>query len=114
MNGFLRKIILNSIVIIPFLIWFSDASFLVSLVTALTLSVLTYLVGDQLFLRMTNNTVSTIVDVALSIGFFWIAAWVTNWTLNFTEILSLSVLLGSVEWAFHRYLRKVDDPNRVL
>lgn len=114
MNGFLMKLILNMIVIIPLLMWFSDASFLVSLVTALALSVLSYLVGDQLLLRITNNRVSTIVDAALAFGFFWIAAWVTNWTLNLTEILTISVLLGSVEWAFHRYLRKVDEPNRIL
>ncbi|WP_367749432.1 hypothetical protein [Ammoniphilus sp. 3BR4] len=63
---------------------------------------------------MTNNTVSTIADAGLAFGFFWIAAWVTNWTLDFIEILSLSILIGSVEWAYHRFLRKVDNPNRIF
>lgn len=108
------KLLIHLIVIVPFLMWFSDASFMVSLVTALAFSVLSYVIGDQLLLRMKNNTFSTIADVSLSLAFFWIAARVTNWTLSLTEILTLSILIGSVEWAFHRYLRKVDDPNRIL
>jgi hypothetical protein len=80
MNGFFGKIILNSIVIVPFLLWFSDASFLTSIVTSLAFSVLTYLLGDQILLRMTGNT----------------------------------LLLGSIEWMFHRYLRKADELNRIV
>ncbi|RXT15355.1 DUF2512 family protein [Ammoniphilus sp. CFH 90114] len=114
MNGLIRKLILNGFVIVPFLLWFSDASFGIAIVTSLAFSVLSYLIGDQMLLRITKNTTATLMDALFAVAFFWMAAWITNWTLNFVEIASLAILLGSVEWMLHRYLKKKDSPNRIM
>lgn len=102
------KLLLNGLVILPFLLWFSDATFTVALVTSIAFSVLSFLLGDQIFLRMVNNTTATLIDAGFALAFFWMAAIVTNWTLTFAEILTLAILLGSMEWMFHRYLRKTN------
>ncbi|WP_134703576.1 DUF2512 family protein [Ammoniphilus sp. YIM 78166] len=106
MYNLVGKLLLNGLVIIPFLLWFSDASFGVAVVTSIAFSVLSFLLGDQILLRMTNNTTATLVDAGFALAFFWLAAVVTNWSLTLGEILTLTILLGSIEWMFHRYLRK--------
>ena len=104
MNRFVVKLIANAIVVIPLLIWFSEAGFVESLIAALVLAVLAYLVGDQLILRMSNNTVATISDAVLAFVYLWLVAEWMDWNLNLWEILVISVVLGIVEAIFHRYL----------
>ena len=104
LNRFVVKLIANAIVVIPLLIWFSEAGFVESLIAALVLAVLAYLVGDQLILRMSNNTVATISDAVLAFVYLWLGAEWMDWNLNLWEILVISVVLGIVEAIFHRYL----------
>ncbi|MFC4769399.1 DUF2512 family protein [Effusibacillus consociatus] len=104
MNKFLIKFLLNGAVVIPLLIWFSDATLLQSVVMALLLSIIAFLVGDQLVLRLSNNTVATFVDGILAFGFLWLVRSMMGWTLGTGEVLTITVGIVVVEWFFHRQL----------
>lgn len=109
MGKFLIKAVLNGIVAIFMLMWLSNASFTGSLLTALVLCVLAYLVGDQIVLRLTNNTVATIADFGLAYLILWIAADLNDWTLTFGEIALISLVIALVEIGYHHYLGHRDQ-----
>jgi len=112
MMRFLSKLLMNAIVVVPLLMWFTEATFLGALLTALVLSALAYVVGDQLILRMSNNTIATIADALLTFLFLWIVASFSDWSLSFTELLIITAAVGVVEMIFHRQLGHWDRRAR--
>lgn len=101
---FIIKLIVNGIVVVPLLMWFSQATFFQAVSTAVVLCIIAFLIGDQWILRTSNNTVATIADAVLALVFLWLVAAFMNWDLSFTEILVISLVLGVVEAIFHRFL----------
>jgi hypothetical protein len=112
MNLFFRKVIMNGIVIVPLLMWLSEATFWSSVVTALILCVIAYFVGDQIILRLSNNTIAVIADAGLAFVYLWAVAYIMDWTLTLGEIFIISLALGVVEFIFHRQLGEVDNNRR--
>lgn len=115
MNRFWLKALLNALVVIPMLMWFTEATFLGSLITSLGLSVIAYLIGDQMILRATNNMVATIADAGLSFVYLWAVAAFANWNFTWGELLFTVALLGVLEYFFHLYLRmndKTETPQK--
>ncbi|UFJ41825.1 YndM family protein [Brevibacillus humidisoli] len=112
MNRFWIKLIVNAIVVVPLLIWFSEATLWGSLLAAVVLCVAAYLIGDQWILRATNNLVATLADAGLTFLFLWLVAFGTGWDLSLMEILIISAVLGVVEWFYHSYLGRADEPAR--
>ncbi len=108
MNRLLRKIIMNGIVIVPLLMWFTEATIWSSLVTAVILSLVAYFIGDQLILRAGNNTVATLADAGMALVYFWFVAVMMGWSLTFGELVVLTLALGVVEWIYHRQLGWAD------
>jgi membrane protein DedA with SNARE-associated domain len=105
-DKFITKIVLNGIVVIPLLMWFAEASFVSATITGVALAVIAYLLGDQIILRASNNTIATIADAVLAIVFLWIVAYFMNWKINFVQLVTIGLVLGVVEAFFHRYLQK--------
>lgn len=104
MAKFLIKLLVNGIIVIPLLMWFADTTFFSALVAAVLLSAVSYWVGDQMVLRMTNNAFATLCDILLAAVFLWIAADLMDWPLAFWELSTIVILLGIAEMVFHRYL----------
>lgn len=102
------KLLLNGIVVVPMLLWFTEATFWQAFWTSLALSVIAYPVGDQLILRASNNTVATLADAGLALVVLWIAADYMNWTLTTSELLAIAIVLSVVEAIFHRMLSRMD------
>lgn len=108
----LMKVLLNGIAVIPLLMWLGGASLTGSILTALTLTVIAYLIGDLFILRRTNNLVATLADFGLAFLFFWAADRTAGWALTFTEMLVISAAVGVVEYAVHRMM--LQDTNQLL
>ncbi|QHZ50329.1 DUF2512 family protein [Paenibacillus larvae] len=104
LNKFLIKVLLNGIVVIPLLMWYTEATFVGAATAAVILSVIAYLIGDQIVLRYTNNTVATIVDAVVALFYLWLVARYANWSLSVGELLTVVIVLGVVEIGFHRFL----------
>ncbi|MCQ6559774.1 DUF2512 family protein [Paenibacillus mendelii] len=101
---FVLKWVVNSVIVVSLFMYYSDASFVSSVITATLLTIIAYLVGDQLILRFTNNLAATFSDAVLAFVFLWTASYVMNWGLDFSEIFFISLLLGAAEWILHRYV----------
>lgn len=104
MTQFIVKVLLNGIVVVPLLMWFSEARFIPAFVTALTLSLVAYFVGDQLILRTTNNLTATIADAVMTFAYLWIVAEFFMLSLSLNEMIVISLLVAVTEYFFHKML----------
>ncbi|USG68176.1 YndM family protein [Brevibacillus ruminantium] len=112
MNLFLLKLVLNGIVLIPFLYWFTEISIWSSIVASIGLTIIAYFIGDLFILRATNNTIATISDAILAAAYLWAVSATLHWSLGPFEILFTVVVLGIAEFAYHRVLGEIDKPVR--
>lgn len=103
---FMLKTLVNGVIVIPMLMWLGGATLWGSLITALALCVLAYVVGDLWVLRATNNMVATVADAGLAFVFLWAAAAMAGWDLTFMEILLISAAVGIAEWFLHGMMLK--------
>ncbi|MDI4645967.1 DUF2512 family protein [Cohnella hashimotonis] len=101
---FMLKWLVNGTVVTTLLMYYSNASFLGAATTATILTIIAYIVGDQIILRSTNNTIATISDGILAYLVLWIAASAMKWTISPGEILIVAIITGVAEFFIHRYV----------
>jgi membrane protein DedA with SNARE-associated domain len=112
LEKFIVKLVANGIFVVPLLMWLGGASFVGALITAVVLCVIAYLLGDQIILRSSNNTVASLADAVIAFVFLWAVGYYMRWTLTFAELLTIAVVVGIVEAFFHRYLGMRDVKAR--
>lgn len=101
---FVLKWILNGVIVVLLLMYYTNINFLNACITATALTLVAYFVGDQLILRATNNTIATLCDFVLAYGVLWMAADSMRLDLGTGEILIISFVLAVAEWVLHRYV----------
>jgi hypothetical protein len=106
---FVMKWILDGAVVVLLLIYLADVPFFEAAITATALTIIAYVVGDQIILRKTNNAVATFSDGVLGFFILWIAAYSMKWDINLGQILIIAVGLAIVEWVVHSYILKMDS-----
>lgn len=106
MDKILVKLLGNGVIVVAMMLMLSNASFIGSLLTAIVLSALAYMLGDLFILPRTSNMVATLADFGLAFLLLWAIAANAAWTLSIGEILSISLVLGVFEYAFHTWLLK--------
>ena len=111
MTRFLIKLVVNGAIVVGCLLGFTNATLLSATIAALGLTIIAYLIGDQLILRATNNVTATIADALIAAVYLWAVASMLNWDLSMGELLITVVLLGVAELFFHRYLGVNDTTN---
>lgn len=102
------KLAFNGIIVVPLLLWFTEATAIGAAAAAFALAVIAFFAGDQMILRVSNNLVATVADAVLAALFLWVVAFFSNWTLSFTELIVIVALLGLVEIVYHRMLGRMD------
>lgn len=108
---FFWKVFLNGILVAPFLLSFAGATLTEVFVASLLLSIVSYVIGDQMILRLTNNGIATLADLGISFAFLWLFAEFLNWPLSFWEMAIISMALGVAEYFIHGYF--LQDKGRV-
>lgn len=101
---FIMKWLLNGVIVVCLLMMYADVSFIHAAITATALTLIAYVIGDQLILRATNNAFATITDAVLAYLLLWVAADSMNWDLSTGETLVIVAILGIAEWVLHRYV----------
>lgn len=104
MIKFLLKWVVNGAVVFPLLIYYTNVSFWSAAIAATGLTVIAYLLGDQLLLRITNNMVAAIADFLLAAIYLYVLAYKLDWQLSMGELFLFAFLIGLAEWVLHRYL----------
>ncbi|MFD0669875.1 DUF2512 family protein [Cohnella sp. GCM10027633] len=69
---FVFKWLLNGVIVVTMLMMYADVSFTEAAITATVLTIIAYVLGDQLILRATNNTIATLCDAVLA---FLLLGW---------------------------------------
>ncbi|MGO4498635.1 DUF2512 family protein [Paenibacillus sp. 2RAB27] len=106
------KLLINGIIIVPILMYLTDATFMGALSATYTFSLLTYVVVDQLFLRLTNNISAVLADMLLTYAYFWLVErHFYDWSLTFTDMTIVAVFYGVMEFFLHIYFQK--DKGRI-
>nr|WP_236841425.1 DUF2512 family protein [Brevibacillus formosus] len=67
---------------------FTNATFMSAPIAALGLTIIAYLIGDQLILRATNNVTATIADALIAAFYLWAVANMLIWDLSMGNFLS--------------------------
>ena len=101
---FVIKWVLNGIIVTSLLMWYGDVGFWPAFIAASLLTVIAYLLGDQVLLRNTNNIVATISDFLLAAVYLGVVEYFYDWGLSFGEIGVISALVAVAEWVYHRYV----------
>ncbi|WNQ11904.1 DUF2512 family protein [Paenibacillus aurantius] len=114
MTRFLSKIVVNGILLVILLRYLAEADLIAATFTAVALSVIAYLAGDQFVLRMTNNTLALVADALLALAFLWLAARYFQWPYSYAEILVTVVILTAAEALYHKLLPSWDDGKSSL
>lgn len=100
----LFKLLLNGAIAVTILLWLTKATFWEAAIASVVLSVIAYLLGDQYVLRISNNTVATLVDAVLAFVYFWVVASLLKWDLSIGGLIFLTLFLGAGEAVYHRFL----------
>ncbi|MFD2333463.1 DUF2512 family protein [Cohnella sp. GCM10020058] len=101
---FVLKWLVNGVIVTTLLMYYSNASFLGAATTATILTIIAYMLGDQIILRSTNNAIATVSDGIMAYLLVWIAAYAMKWTISPGEILVVAVITGIAEFFIHRYV----------
>lgn len=112
MNRFIWKLVLNGLILVPFLYWFTNASLIGIATAAVILAIVSYFIGDQFILRRTNNLIATLADGILAYAYLWVVASTFNWTLSQSELLTTVISLAIVEAIYHAMLVRFWDESR--
>lgn len=108
----LLKLLINGIIIVPLLMYLTEATFMGALSATYTFSLVTYIVVDQLFLRLTNNIAAVLADMLLTFAFFWLVErHFYDWSLSFSDMAIVAVVYGIMEFFLHAYFQK--DRGRI-
>ena len=92
---------------------FYDMSFGNVLSISVVLTLASYLIGDLLILRRTNNTMATISDFAIA----FLVIWLMGENLTYGDSLIMPALIAAAgialfETFFHKYVaRQIDEAN---
>lgn len=103
--SFLVKFVCTAVILGIVLLLMTSLTFGQILVVSAAVTIISYFVGDLLILSVSNNTIATIADIALS--FFTIYLfnfWANYTTITFAAALVASIALGAGEWFFHKYM----------
>ncbi|WP_100398743.1 DUF2512 family protein [Bacillus sp. FJAT-44742] len=80
---------------------------------SLIIAGLSYLVGDLGILRVSNNTVATIGDIALAAVAIWLIGPLVYGTgVPFTVAVISSVVIAVGEWFYHKFIAEGVLPDR--
>lgn len=109
----LVKMMLNGLVLIPFLYLTTNATIFQIVMSSLGLSLLAFFVGDQWILQETNNTMATVADAGLVGLYLWALSVMLNWGLSAGELIVGVLLLGVVEYFYHRMPHRWDEKGPV-
>lgn len=111
----LIKFAMIAVVLVAILSFLTSLYFGDILYIAGTVTLLAYVIGDMLILRMSNNTVASIADAGLALLTIYMFnyIWVIH-KISFTDALISGVVIGVGEWFFHKYVANnvFSEPQR--
>jgi hypothetical protein len=92
-------------VLLAFLSLMNNYAFGPTILLALLVVGISYVIGDLWILPMSNNMVATVADIGLSTAKIWlIGPFILGAGVPFSLAFITSLVLGAGEWFFHKYM----------
>lgn len=111
-GALLLKFVLTSVILEIFLLAFTNLNYGSIFTIAVTITVLSYFIGDIAILPRTDNMIATIADVGLSFVTLLLFNMIyTGAVIPFYTALFASLVLGLGEWFFHRFMARSIIPE---
>lgn len=110
---FLVKVVMNGIILVPFLLWYTEATVLSGIVTSIVFSIIAYFIGDRLIFKASNNLVATVADAILAVVYLGVVSAFMNWSFTWGKLLFTAVVLGIVELLYHSFLKRFDSESEL-
>lgn len=103
-TAILIKFVAIAIILVIALPLISTMNIIQSLITAVVLTALAYVIGDLYILPRTNNTYASIADAGTAFVVIWFMNFIlTGAPINLIGLLALAVIIGVAEYFFHKY-----------
>jgi len=104
-SALLVKYIMTAFILEIVLLLISHASFGEILLLSLAVTVITYIIGDNIILPATNNIIATIADMGLSLVIIYLFDSLQNAEdITFQSAAVAGVMLGFGEFFFHKII----------
>ncbi|UVI32958.1 YndM family protein [Paenibacillus spongiae] len=104
MFKYLVKWVLNSLILIFMLQFYTGIPIWTAFMASALLTAITYVIGDRLVLREYNNTAATLTDGLVTLLFLYMAEVWFAWGLSNGNILFISAVVAVGEAFLHRYI----------
>ncbi|HEX2945631.1 MAG TPA: DUF2512 family protein [Clostridia bacterium] len=105
------KFIMVSVVLTIFLLALTNLKFGSIFTISLTITVLSYFIGDLAILPRTDNTIATVADVCLSLVTLLMFNLIyTDAVIPFFTAIITSIGIGAGEWLFHKFFARSVAP----
>jgi hypothetical protein len=91
-----------------FILWplLGSAAFLTRLILGLSLTLITYVINDLVFLPQIGSLSTSIIDGILVALVVFIGQFFTrNMEISFIAAIVLGILIGLGEWYFHKFVK---------
>ncbi|WP_031515387.1 DUF2512 family protein [Desulfofalx alkaliphila] len=99
------KFVAMAIILVIALPMISTMNIFQSLITAVVLTALAYAIGDLYILSASNNIYATLADAGMAFAIIWFMNFLlTGAPINLGGLLVLAVIIGAVEYFFHKYV----------
>ncbi len=112
-GAMLLKFVMVSVILEIFLLALTNLNFGKIFSISITITVLSYFIGDLAILPRSDNTVATVADVCLSfVTLLMFNLVYTGAVIPFFTALIASLGLGAGEWLFHKFMVGSIIPER--
>ncbi|WP_339159744.1 DUF2512 family protein [Paenibacillus sp. FSL W8-0186] len=98
------KIVWSCIILVGLFMLMSDASFFPALLTAVGLTIFSFLLVDLFVLPRASNVLATMMDAVLAYLFIWALAANNGWSMTLMEVLTATVAVTVFEYVYHDWL----------
>jgi hypothetical protein len=106
-GALLLKFVLTSVILAIFLLAFTSLTYGSIFTIALTITVLSYVIGDIWILPRADNMIATVADFGLSFVMLLLFNLIyTGAVIPFYTALFASLALGLGEWFFHKFMAR--------
>lgn len=112
-NALIIKFVMVTVILEIVLNLMTDLTFWNTVVISAAVTILSYIIGDLVILRATNNIIATIADVGLALVTIYMFNFLQYTVqISFFSALVSAAILGVCEWFFHKYFANSVFPKR--
>ncbi|MNJ55040.1 hypothetical protein D3C77_505120 [compost metagenome] len=98
------KIIWSGLILVVLFMLTGNATFIASLLSAIGLSIFSFLLVDLFILPRATIALATMIDAILAYLFIWAISSNNGWSVSIAEVFAITIVLTIFEYFYHDWL----------